>query len=178
MSPSVVLLLGVGIVLSGCFSVKPSSAKSGKKLFDTFFVGEEGTQYFIKPLLLESVTSDEKLHIDFTFRYKDQVKDSSTVNISIQSPHLYKSLDGLQIANATAHIAASEPTLLFNEKSGQVFVSRFTTKISLQDTEKMFNGGGDWTIVASHPSQKTTYKATAKTAKAVAILRDKIFVLM
>ena len=38
------------IFLYGCLGVKNSTKNSGKNLFETFFVGNEGIQYFIKPL--------------------------------------------------------------------------------------------------------------------------------
>src|SRR5690606_36572025 len=45
------------LLLCSCVSVKPSTTKSGKKYFETFYV-ENGTQYFIKPLALSGLGSD------------------------------------------------------------------------------------------------------------------------
>ena len=70
----------IALFIIGCIGVKPGSEPGGKKLFETFYAGEQGSQYFIKPLVLKNATK-EKLTIDFSFRYKTEVKDSAIVYV-------------------------------------------------------------------------------------------------
>ncbi len=171
------LLFLIPILYNSCSSVKPTTTKSGKSYFETFYVGTEGTQYFIKPLSLKNNKTKETLLMDMTFRYKDQIKDSSIVNFSIKSPKLYKSADSLEITTKTTHIKADKVKLLFNEKSGDDFISRFTAKIPLRKIKEMFDRD-DWTFTLHHPTQIKVYETDKKTAKSIAALRKKVFILM
>lgn len=170
-------LFSVFMLCIGCSSIKPAATKSGKHYFETFYVGADGNQYFIKPLSFKSRVTQEALFVDITFRYKDEVKDSARVNFSVKSPILYKTIDSVEIATTAAHVATSEGALLYNEKSDEAFISRFTTKIPLSEIKEMFDRD-DWTFTVYHPTKTVTYKADKKTVKAIATLRQKVFMLM
>jgi len=172
---SFIILLS--LLFYGCLSVKPGASKSGKKYFETFYVGEEGTQYFIKPLLFENSESDKNLLLDIAFRYKKVIKDSAIVNFSIKSPILYKSIDSLVISNGNVEIRNNKIEHLFNEKTNKEFLCRFTTKISLDKINKIFNND-EWEFAIFEKNQMDKYKPHKKTEKAINILRDRLFILM
>jgi hypothetical protein len=165
------------ILFSGCLSIKPSSSKSGKNYFVTFFVGEEGTQYFIKPILLKNEKSSDYLKVDMTFRYKNEIKDSTTVNISIQSAIVYKTIDSLKLVNKDIEIKSTKIELLFNEKNKKGFISRQSTKFSLKETKELFNSD-DWEMIVYNQNKVTSYKPHGKTSRAIHAVRDRVFVLM
>jgi hypothetical protein len=169
--------LFTSLLLNGCLSVKPTSTKSGKNLFESFFVGEEGTQYFIKPVLFSIEETKEELVLDITFRYKNMIKDSAIVNFSIKGPMIYKNIDSLKISNTNLEINSSNIKLLFNEKTKNGFTSRFTTKIALNETKNLFNND-EWAFTTFNNSQLNKFKPAKKTQKAINILREKVFVLM
>ena len=79
------VIIFVSVALSSCFSVKPTSQKSSKKLVETFYVGIEGTQYFIKPLTYQVEDSKEELEIDCIFRYKTKLSDSDSASINFST---------------------------------------------------------------------------------------------
>lgn len=164
------------VFLTACISVKPAGVKSGKNLFETFYVGEGGTQYFIKPLFFLNSQNKEELHIDFTFRYKNEVKDSVILNLSLLSSDIFKSIDSLSLSNTTYKIISKNNKLLFNEKRNKFFNSRFSTKISLIELNKMF-GSDDWKIIVYSGGTYFTYASEKKTKKAIKKLQDKIFIL-
>jgi hypothetical protein len=91
-------------------------------------VGEEGMQYFIKPLIFKSQQKGEEALPDFTFRYKNEIKDSAIVNISIEGPELYKEIDGIAFSNGDEQYELSEVKLLYNSGSKSGYVSRFTAE--------------------------------------------------
>lgn len=165
------------LLFSGCLLIKPSSTKSGKNYFVTFFVGEEGTQYFIKPILLKDEKSSDYLNIDMTFRYKNEIKDSTTVNISIQSSIVYKTLDSIKLVNKDIEIKSNKVDLLFNEKNNKGFTSRYSTKFSVKQTKELFNNE-DWEMIIYNQNNVTKYKPHGKTSKAIHAVRDRVFVLM
>lgn len=165
------------LIFSGCLSIKPSTNKSGKKYFETFFVGEDGTQYFIKPFLFKDEKSNEELLLDITFRYKNEIKDSAIVNFSINSSAIYKNIDNFKLSNSEIVIKSNNIELLFNEKSKTGFISRYSTKFSLVEIKEMFNRD-TWKAVIVNQNKITIYKPHKKAIKVINALRDNVFILM
>ncbi len=171
---SFILLL---LMFSGCLSIKPSTTKSGKNYFETFYVGEEGTQYFINPILFKDEKSSEDLILDITFRYRNEIKDSAIVNFSIKSSIIYKTIDSLKLSNKDIKIESDQLVLLFNEKSKTGFTSRYSTRFSLKEIKEMFNNDA-WEMIIYNQNKITTYKPHRKTIRAINTVRDRVFVLM
>jgi len=165
------ILIIVAMTSSGCVGVKPRAANSTAKLYETFFVGSEGIQYFIKPLSFVGNNNDELL-IDFTFRYKDQMKDSVACNFSIISNEKLKKIDKLLLATGDISVECKNITLLFNDKKGDQFLSRFSGQLLFTDFNKLFNAG-NFTVEAD----REIYTLSSKTQKLVEELRKKVFVL-
>ncbi|NLL29170.1 MAG: hypothetical protein GX259_10275 [Bacteroidales bacterium] len=171
---SLILLL---LAVNGCFSIKPSTNKSGKKYFETFFVGDEGIQYFIKPFLFKAEKSSEELILDITFRYKNEIKDSAIVNFSINSSVIYKDIKNFKLSNSEIVIRSNNVELLFNEKSKKGFTSRYSTKFSLAEIKEMFTTDA-WKAVITNQNKMTIYKPHKKAIKTINALREHVFVLM
>lgn len=162
--------------LTGCGQVKIAGVKSGKKFFETFYVGEEGTQYFIKPLLFVNAQNEEELQMDFTFRYKDEVKDSVIVNLSLLSSTIFKSIDSLSLSNSSHTVGSKKVNLLFNERKKKLFHSRFSTKISLLQLQEIIEKD-DWKIMVYSGETPLTYAPNKKTRKVLNKLKEAIFTL-
>jgi hypothetical protein len=173
----VLLILIPLIVFSGCLSIKPSTSKSGKNYFETFFVGEEGTQYFIKPILFKNEKSNEDLILDITFRYRNEIKDSAKVNFSIKSSIIYKTIDSLKFSNKDNNLISDQLVLLYNEKNKIGFTSRFSSKFNLSEIKEMFKDDS-WEITIYHHNKTYIYTPHRKTIKAINSVRDRVFVLM
>ena len=168
-------LLGIVLFLSGCVSIKPGGVKSGKNLVETFFVGDDGTQYFIKPLLFKSETN-QQLIIDFTFRYKDRIKDSAFVNMSFLNTEIIKNVDSLKIISGNNSMVLENVKSLFVEKIQSEYKSRYSTKGSLSDIDKLFNNN-DWTILVYRQNNISRYITPKETKKKIGKLNESIFVL-
>lgn len=171
--PLILLLL----IFSSCLSIKPSTIKSGKNYFETFYVGKEGTQYFIRPILFKDEKSNEDLVLDITFRYRNEIKDSAIVNFSIKSSMTYNTIDSLKLSNKAFTIKSDKVELLFNEKNKTGFTSRYSTKFSLKGIKEMFTNDA-WEVNIYNQNKITTFKPNKKTFKAINTVRDKVFVLM
>ncbi len=171
---SLILLL---FMFSSCLSIKPSATKSGKNYFETFYVGEEGTQYFIKPVLFKNEKSNEDLVLDISFRYKNQIKDSAIVNFSLKSASIYKTIDSLKLSNKDIEMKSAKVVLLFNEKNKTGFTSRYSTKFSLKEIKEMFNNDA-WEMTIYNQNKITKYEPKRKAISAINAVRNKVFVLM
>lgn len=164
-------------MFSSCLSIKPSTTKSGKKYFETFYVGEEGTQYFIKPILFKDIKQNEVLILDITFRFKNEIKDSAIVNFSIKSSTLYKNIDSLKISNIDSEIKSVNINLLFNEKYKTEFISRFSTKFSLKEIKYIFSNNS-WKVTTYNQNKAGRYEPVRKTINTITAVKEKVFVLM
>lgn len=94
-----------------------------------FFSGEEGSQYFIKPLQFESAKSKEKMDADFTFR--DRPKDSSMIaNFSLLSKKELLNPSQIMLVSSDANdtVIFELVNQIYSEKRNDLFVNRIATK--------------------------------------------------
>ncbi len=155
--------------------MKPNGTKSAAKYYETFFVGEEGTQYFVKPIKFSN-NEDEILTLDITFRYKDQVKDSATITFSFFSEDLIKKIDSISLSNKNIFLKSYKVDLMFNERDKGLIESRFSSKILLSDMVKLFNSS-DWTMQLYSSEKSYTIVSNKKTNKIIDALNFDIFTL-
>jgi len=165
------------ILLNSCSTnIKPKTQKSGKNLYETFFVGEEGSQYFLKPLTLKN--ENESLVFDSTFRYKKNINDSKPVDFkfSLLSPNFIKEIETLTISNNNTSILInkSDIELLFNEKAKRGYTSRFIAKMSLIDLKKLHKNS-NWKITIN---KRKPFTAGSKTQKSITTLNEAVFVIL
>lgn len=161
------------IILSSCINVKPGASKSGKKLYETFFVGDAGTQYFIKPLVFGN-NSNEKLELDITFRYKNETKDSAIVNISFLVDEIFKNADSLQINNDSVGIVIREMKFMFSDRAKEKYHCRFSCKMKLIDVKNLFENS-DWRLMLFKKEALSTYMPTKNTKTNIEKLNYEIF---
>ena len=164
------------LVLSSIFSAHSSTVISGEKYYRTFYVGEDGIQYFIEPFLLKSEKSKAQLLVDFTFRFKNEIKDSVILNFSIKSSVTYKTIDSLNLSNENIELKSSKIELLFFENRRSNYISRFTTKVSLKDMKELFNND-NWIIAVTTQNQITRYSSHGKSNKEINSLKANLFTL-
>ena len=163
--------------LISCGGIKLAGGKSGKSLYETFYVGEEGMQYFIKPLNFKNEKS--KLLLDITFRHKDEVQDSATLNFSIKGQRLIKQIDKLTLFastdNATFSVSSHNVEYIFAERDKKEFVSRFSTKVPLIELKELFEKS-NWKInIKTEEISNQEYHSTSSTQKKIQTLNQNIF---
>lgn len=162
-------------LFSSCLSVKRETNKSNKKLFETFFVGSEGTQYYIKPLKLNiKGSTNQLLLVDFTFRYKNQVKDSTIINFSIFNNTIIQKIDSINIDNC---LYSKNLQLVFKEREKDIMISRFTVKSPLKDLVLLFNKK-QWYFTVYSQGKIFKFTSTKKTNNNIQKIKTSIFSLM
>ena len=167
------IILCILITISSCLGMKPGGGSSGKKLYETFFVGEEGTQYFIKPLLFCNKLKEE-LKFDMTFRYKSEIKDSAVINITLISKEIVKNIDSLQISSGTNVTSINEAKYMFCERDKETYICRFSTKVKLSDVEKLFDNNS-WNIILYKQSGSNEFTTPNSTKKSIEKINYEIF---
>lgn len=167
----------ISIGAYSCVPNKRTAAKSGKNHFESFYAGENGMQYFIKPILMKNTDKEEFLTADFTFRHRNESTDSVTLNFSIEGPELYKKIDSLQISSGATSIASHRIGLLFSERTGKGFVSRYTAKVSLNEVQRLF-GNQTWDCVVHIKGSSSSYLPTPKSERKISAINADLFTLM
>lgn len=130
----ILILFLVIISLSSC-----SNSIYKSNLFTTYFVGEEGNQFFIKPLEFEHIENNSKLDLDINFRYKNKIKDSVTINFSLYSNDFLKNIDFVELYFDKESIKSNNIKLIYVDKNNDFCENRYSVKFLFSDFLKIYN---------------------------------------
>ena len=109
------------------FSV--SSVFSQKNFIKSFFRGDDGIQYFIKPIVYQTVNKD-KLTIDFTLNVINDSVVKIVSNFSSQNSKIKKLLIGS---------SSFTPKKMFDDYETKKIYSRYTIVLKFDDFKKIFS---------------------------------------
>jgi len=163
------------IILPSCFNVKSASTRSANNLFETFFVGEEGTQYFIKPLSFVNANK-EKLYIDFTFRYKNKVDGFASAKMTIESEKPIKEIKKILISNTKKNSSLNEIEFMFIKREKNRFHSRFNAITEIKNLEELFSSNS-WFLEVELEEKVVKFQPQKKTKKSISKLDQSIFIV-
>lgn len=158
------LLISLSISLNSCLGVKPATSGGGKKYFESYYAGDEGNQYFIKPLVLVSEYKEAKATLDISFRSKESLQGTAQVNFSVYMPEAVHSLKDAYLYVNDTSFELSDIKLLFVEKEKNGFQSRFSTTVPAEKLRSIFNTS-DWQLVIIKEKGKTYKFDTASLSK-------------
>ena len=105
-----------------------TSVFSQKNLIKSFFRGDNGIQYFIKPIVYQT-TNNEKLSVDFTLN----VINDSVVKIISNFSSLKNNMKKLIIGSSTYGVIK-----LFDDYETKKIYSRYTFDLKFRDFKKLF----------------------------------------
>lgn len=161
-------------LINSCSILKPS----GNKLYESFYIGERGTQYFIKPLKLDN-PSPEEMIIDMTFRYNQNIsdEDSASINFTITTNSLVRAIDSLYFRNGEVFFNAAEPNRLFMEREGKQYLSRFSTRTTLDQLIKLFQSPR-WEIEVFHDETSSCFGPTKAATRKIESLNYNLMELI
>ncbi len=160
----VCLQLLVVLLLVGCSPLRTSVSKGPSKLFETFYLGGKGTQYFVKPLIFED-KEDNEISVDFTFVYNDkiQAEDSVTLNFSVFLPNVDRA-DNLTLQIDNDKKTSAQITKLFKD----ALQTRFSTRVLLSDVKRFFEAEHKSIILErEYFPKKSTAKKLQKVSKGI-----------
>ena len=105
-----------------------TSVFSQKNLIKSFFRGDNGIQYFIKPIVYQT-SNKEKLSVDFTLN----VINDSVVKIISNFSSLKNNMKKLIIGSSTYEVIK-----LFDDYETKKIYSRYTFDLKYRDFKKLF----------------------------------------
>ena len=159
---------------TSCLSIKPTATKTKSSSMETFFVGDDGLQYFIKPMCFQTNTQN-KCYLDITFRHKNKIKGDAIANISFQTDSPINTINQIKISNSLYEIVLDDIECMFVQNKKKQVVSRFTTKIQNTDISKLFENE-DWMIHVSITNSNQIFKPIKKTQKTIKTINQTLFI--
>jgi hypothetical protein len=170
------IFLGVVTLLSlnACSGLK----RSGSRLYESFYVGEKGTQYFIKPITFSNQNS-ENLRMDYTFRFRNNIgaTDTATINFTLRSNLLIRDVDSLCIKTGTSQLTIRNAKRLFMERENNQFTSRFSSTCPAQLLPVLFNHN-NWTISVYSENYSTSVTSDRPAKRKIERLNHNLFSLV
>ena len=116
------------IIFCLLFISSVTSVFSQKNLIKSFFRGDNGIQYFIKPIVYPTINK-EKLSVDFTLN----VINDSVVKIISNFSSLKNNMKKLIIGSSTYEVIK-----LFDDYETKKIYSRYTFDLKFRDFKKLF----------------------------------------
>ena len=110
------------------FILSVTSVFSQKNLIKSFFRGDNGIQYFIKPIVYQTINK-EKLSVDFTLN----VINDSVVKIISNFSSLKNNMKKIIIGSSTYEVIK-----LFDDYETKKIYSRYTFDLKFRDFKKLF----------------------------------------
>jgi hypothetical protein len=164
------------LVMVSCHNTKPLTSKSAINLYETFYVGEEGTQYYIKPLEWKNDKNDP-INVDITFRYKKEINDTATINLSIVNEKLIKQVDSVIFKTDNQQFNITRLAYMFCDRKKDDFLCRFSSELHLSKVQQLF-AAGQWNILLYTDGTSEKYEPTNSTRRKVGKLNKEIFVIL
>ncbi|MGI5975383.1 MAG: hypothetical protein ACOX7E_06535 [Paludibacter sp.] len=175
----ILMLSAIVVVMfgGGCMLTKTSSVKSKETLYETFYVNDTISQYFIRPLNFKNKLTHQSFHIDFVFRVANNNSNDNqtsivTANFSVLS-NAPVDVNTLQIENAPGFVTTTTCDLLFQEKQNKKFFSRYTAKIQLGKLQHLMYDN-DWKIKLNNDNSLIFYPVK-RTQIAIKDLNNELF---
>ena len=174
---SISLTFSVATLLAFTFSCGILSPNASR-LYESFYTGNSGTQYFIKPLEFSNSNSG-KLKLDIVFRFNNTIQesDSAIINYSIISNELVKKIDSIRFSNGDVSLIASNNERLFMERERTQYRSRFSSSASLVPLVQLFPSN-QWKIEVFHDENEMVFTPTNTSARKIESLNFNLFELI
>lgn len=140
-------------------------------MYESFYIGPDESQYFIKPLEINNAVGDE-LMMDFTFRtYPDSIS-SVTLNHSLISEKAIGNIDSIRFANDAKSFTSTHTHRLYIEEKGSRFHLRSSSEIDYGGLRE-FLSDTDTRITIFHMGDSTEFHPTEQLLKQRQLLFDK-----
>ena len=171
MKMKIAILLFISFFVQNChFSVTNS------KLFESFYVGNGKTNYFIKSLKFKG-PEKSKLFMDLTLNMAKENDNAVIINFSIINIKETIAVDSMFINSDNELVTLNRLQLLFLEKNKNQVLSRYTSKIDLQEALNLFKNS-EWNVTTHSNGVKHIFKNTHKTMRKIDYLNEYLFMIL
>jgi len=156
---------------NSCINIKFSDKKTGKDLYEEFFIDKGVTQYFIKPIKFKS---DEFSYIvDFTFRDTATAKSYIIANFSIYSNEKTEVYDSIGFYADNVVCKFINPVKLYIDADKNLYIRRFTAYLKYDEMKKLFSSENMRIFISSN-NKLNELLPTKSTKKHISLINDNL----
>tara|TARA_B110000495_G_C22979578_1_gene575703 strand:+ start:658 stop:1167 length:510 start_codon:yes stop_codon:yes gene_type:complete len=167
----IAILLFISLLVQNCHLSITNS-----KLFESFYVGNGKTNYFIKSLKFKG-PEKSKIFMDLTFNMAKENDNAVIINFSIINIKETITVDSMSINSDNELVSLKRLHLLFLEKNKNQFLSRYTSKIDLKEAFNLFKNS-EWDVTIHLNGVKHIFKNTHKTMRKIDYLNEHLFMIL
>lgn len=161
------------LLFASCATVGTGSVR---KKYISQFVGDEGIQYFIKPITFKA-DNNNTLVADFTFRHgEENLNDTVMLNYTVRTDSKMTKLKDFCICFDNKEIAATSTTTLYKEKDKD-FVTRYSSVFQYKQLREAYKNQ-TFSLKTITTDGEVEYKPTTKSSKLIQGLDESIFQLL
>ena len=171
MKMKIAILLFISFFVQNCHLLVTNN-----KLFESFYVGNGKTNYFIKSLKFKG-PEKSKLFMDLTLNVAKENDNAVIINFSIINIKETITVDSMFINSDTNLVSLNMLHLLFLEKNKNQVLSRYTSKIDLQEALNLFKNS-EWNVTTHSNGVKHIFKNTHKTMRKIDYLNEYLFMIL
>jgi len=170
-----IIVILISTFFSSCINVKYSDKKTGKNLYEEFYIDRGINQYFIKPLKFdyESYT----FLADFTFRDSTSADGYITCNFSICIDSITVVYDSIGFFTEKCSYKFINPVKMYIDTDKNLYIRRYTSYLKYSEMLEFFNSG-NLSIYVSSKSSLKKFLPAKKTIKNINLLNNTLFKLV
>lgn len=159
-----------------CASCATVGTGSVRKKYISQYVGDEGIQYFIKPISFRA-DNNNTLDADFTFRHGDlNLNDTVILNYTVRTNSKMAKMKSFSICFDNKVFPAISTTTLYKEKDRD-FVTRYSSVFQYKQLREAYKN--QWfSLKTMTEDGGVEYKPTTKSTKLIQALDESIFQLL
>lgn len=143
------LMLILSLLFSSCLTLKKRSTKGIEQDYESFFINDSTTQYFIKPL---DFNGNDLFSCDFTFRKSGSAYSEITMNYTCINQDNHQP-DTIYLVTESHHYLIAHNKLLFKERTEKNFQFRYSTNISFDQLKDFLTAPSPKVLIDRQPYQ-------------------------
>lgn len=172
----IVLFIAVTFLFSACQLFKPTLNSNSNKYYEAFYIGNNQSQYFIKPISFDN-EENEEMELDMLIKDKTKTNDSTALNLSLITPIIIKELDSLKVRFDNNVVKIVQVQNIFTEKKKDNYKSRFTFKMINQDVYMLFSEN-KWQFELHSKNKVSIFKLENSSPKSFKDINDNLILII
>lgn len=174
-----VCLLCIFLMSSCTLYYQPHVSSKVQDQYTTYYVGGQGTQYFIKPLILKANNVEASMFVDFTFRYKKESQlNPVNCNFTFFSTQPFNKIANVYLVlddSTKVELTAMEPLRKVLLKNGK-YECRYSSNLNMNDFIQAFeNDRLEFSVIQG--TENTVFYPNKETQKMIHLLEVNLFQL-
>ena len=157
------------------FSISCAINNKNNKLFQSFYMGNGTTQYYIKEMEFKD-NMGSNLLLDITIQMKRENNTDAILNFTYKGKSKLNQFDSVYILQFGDTLILNDVLPLFHERIKNNFASRYTSSVNAKKLILFFEDP-KWTFQIDAGKTKYNYSPTTKTSNKIQYINNNLFTI-